>query len=1126
MWKSPLVLWTLIACGAFLGCIAPASASSRDHATSHKAHCAKKLDPKNLPDAQALTDRGKQAFIQGKYDEAIRLFNDAYCVLPAPLFRYNVSSVYKKLNDCDNAMLFGKLYLRQADLQDKEDARQWVTSLQHECTHISIESEPSGASIWIDRDTGDPVGHAPWTGWVFPGKHTILARSQGLVDETQWIDVPAGGHTPIQLKLTLDALPPAPGGEVPTVELAPATPAAPAPAPAPVVHLNAPIADAQALLDSLQPGAVDEATLHALRGLALHQRGSFLKATREYDAALATKPNDPDIGQLRAQNLLKLVELNQTVASLEQAQALAPDREDIAAQLARLYAGMDQREKAAAEQLRADRIAASGREAARVNLKPKEIKTIAMPGLFTPMFASASGPQDDSYLGRVLPALIGRDLARSPYVELVAPGQPPPSGTYYAVDGQILVVPATPGIAAQLQIVARLVEAKSGAVVRSSARSGSLQDFSRLQHETALDLLEQFVPVTPQERERVNLALPIEQLDSLKLLAAALDARAHGELPKALDLLRQARASDIGNVVATEELLATKKALGARTTEHVGNELENSLSARLAKLSRVEVVNGGGAAVPPAANQPAGAAPSSPGPTAATTAAVDTVITGSYSFMKGGALTVQVRCVDVETRTETFSVQVSSSEPGLIRVEDELADGIARGLLGSLSEDDAHLIHFEQPVAPPPSSVPAPAPATAGTGATPAPVPVAAAQPSAPAAPGPATAPAGAAAPPPATASTPAAPGTSAAALPPRDSSGPGPQPPGKGDLFQLDFRAQGLTNKLAVPPVGFDLTLLSGVVSANILTVKFNWIFGTVTNHFAPLTASSPTALLLVDSGLDIELDFLWKSIGFDLAAAGTAGYLQTQRSTALFYGVRPRGGILLQAGHFQVAGDIGWQVNGTYHAASGDRVANDLSGLFVQANLAYRFDELALALPEGSELGYRAHFVVPEGKAAYRSYGLGFAKPGGFILQNDLILSGTIDRVRMGVLVGIGEWPATSPESSRFQMQELGFDFQLSLFARRTTFNPFIGWRFAADRATGSGLGSCGSTSVGCWGGIVAPRLGVDVNVVAGLLVEVGWGYDFQFSQLTVIKGKLGIGDPGNYSGYGADVGLSYKF
>src|SRR5262245_25582569 len=68
----------------------------------------------STPEAEAarLYEQGTVEYSLGKYDEAIKAFEDAYRLTKAPGFLYNIAQAYRQKGDCAQAKQLYQRYLK------------------------------------------------------------------------------------------------------------------------------------------------------------------------------------------------------------------------------------------------------------------------------------------------------------------------------------------------------------------------------------------------------------------------------------------------------------------------------------------------------------------------------------------------------------------------------------------------------------------------------------------------------------------------------------------------------------------------------------------------------------------------------------------------------------------------------------------------------------------------------------------------------------------------------------------------------------------------------------------------------------------------------------------------------
>jgi hypothetical protein len=183
-----------------------------------------------LKKAQAAFDQAQTDYLQGKYDEAARGFQDAYAARPFPQFLYNIAASYhmkgKKASDVDaygKAVDFYKKYLQEdPNATDKEKVQKAISVLEDEIKRLKgagtgtgsaagsgsgsgsgsaapaqapsqemqqlgdvkvhglvvIVTEPQNATIYLDDKKKGVFGQTPWSGSL-DGEHKIIIEKRG-----------------------------------------------------------------------------------------------------------------------------------------------------------------------------------------------------------------------------------------------------------------------------------------------------------------------------------------------------------------------------------------------------------------------------------------------------------------------------------------------------------------------------------------------------------------------------------------------------------------------------------------------------------------------------------------------------------------------------------------------------------------------------------------------------------------------------------------------------------------------------------------------------------------------------------------------------------------------------------
>jgi tetratricopeptide (TPR) repeat protein len=910
--------------------------------------------------------------------------------------------------------------------------------------------------------------------------------------------------------------------------------------------------NAEAIINGLPEGSVDQAQLHLLRAQIAQQRGNYMKAAKEFDEALKVKPNDAEILQAQGQNFLKLPQYDNAIKAMEKALAADPNRGEIAQNLAKLYAETGAKDKAAQAQQKADAIADKEREAARRNIPPDQLKVVAVTEEFKQISASDKAASSEfAYLGKILPDGISRDLAKSPYIQLLTRDEKTlaeiekqkeqwaidhPDATPedvekamgelqktapFVVDGQYVVIPGQAGEDAQVQVTAKLVEVKGAKVVRSSARNGTLKEFDRIQHAVALELLGQFVPISEKERKQIEDAIPTGNLESMRLLAEAADAQKRGDFRTATGLLKQARAADEGNVAAIEALKKAQAQLGQKNRvavrdftkvgeapSYIETGLQASITSKLANIEGIQVVE---REQLPAIEKELElwAVQNEDKLTNGTeeeqkklqdeadkmrkALPVGALVSGQYQVLNG-VVVIDAKLTDVDTKANLLAERVSGPEKEILDLQNKLAEKIARRLVGAPSEDEMKRLREKQDYEAYKRDMQELARRRAEEKKE-----------------------------------AERKEAEKLAAVLPK----PKVEIKVKTDIKSKDDESSSVTGdnfwvkgrylliSSGTHPAGLDFGLYGRSVQYRTFNVQATWVVGTASNRWGP-GRNYETPVSLYDTGLDVDVNFRWKGIGLAAGATATVGMAQSLGTTtesgqgrevnnSLFLGIRPRVGAVLGYKGLRFTGDVGFQL-----ARTGLPEGVGLSGLFLQGGISYQYGQQK-SLPKGFELEYRSHLVMPNGVNAFNNYGGIFGKSGGFLLGHQFLIGGrNSSATTQSFVLGYMSRNYNIEAQDPLKLWELGYDFKWNAYSKEHFLNPFIGGRLSVLIAQGgSGVGITSAA-----GGVLgAGRVGVDAHLFKHLNVQTALGYD-------AVALSKGGGKANDIGGFAVDLGATLHF
>lgn len=154
--------------------------------------------------ARELFRQGQVAYENGAYEEAARLWEQAYQVEAVPALQYNLAQAYGRLGRLSDELAALQLFVARAEPENPQlgSARARLGTLQERLarTGIQIEGQHAGATVIID---GEVRGQMPIDTIlsVGPGSHVLLVQADGYQDFRATVAVPEGETISVALVL-------------------------------------------------------------------------------------------------------------------------------------------------------------------------------------------------------------------------------------------------------------------------------------------------------------------------------------------------------------------------------------------------------------------------------------------------------------------------------------------------------------------------------------------------------------------------------------------------------------------------------------------------------------------------------------------------------------------------------------------------------------------------------------------------------------------------------------------------------------------------------------------------------------------------------------------------------------
>lgn len=145
----------------------------------------------DLSRARALDKEGAKAYGEGRYEDAIRAFEEAYR-LGGPAFElWNVAKCHLRLERPSLAAEMLERYLSLPNLPkgDREEASQQLEALRKRPSALTVSSARDGAEVLVD---GKRAGRTPLSISVRPGTHTVTVKHGGEEPYTREVEARYG----------------------------------------------------------------------------------------------------------------------------------------------------------------------------------------------------------------------------------------------------------------------------------------------------------------------------------------------------------------------------------------------------------------------------------------------------------------------------------------------------------------------------------------------------------------------------------------------------------------------------------------------------------------------------------------------------------------------------------------------------------------------------------------------------------------------------------------------------------------------------------------------------------------------------------------------------------------------
>jgi hypothetical protein len=172
-------------------------------------------DATRLAKARVLDQQGVRSYAEGRYNEAIRYFEEAFHLGGPPSELWNIAKCHVRLDDPEEAAKTIREYLDQKGLtaEDRREAQQQLEELEHRHSAFTVASSPSGATVYLEGHRW--AGVTPATIDVAPGEHKVTIEARGYEPYDKSVEAKWGHGIIVDATLSRSGAEPAPAAASP-----------------------------------------------------------------------------------------------------------------------------------------------------------------------------------------------------------------------------------------------------------------------------------------------------------------------------------------------------------------------------------------------------------------------------------------------------------------------------------------------------------------------------------------------------------------------------------------------------------------------------------------------------------------------------------------------------------------------------------------------------------------------------------------------------------------------------------------------------------------------------------------------------------------------------------------------
>jgi hypothetical protein len=160
-----------------------------------------------IREAKRRFQRANQLYQDGRYSDALHLYQAAYDLVPSADILFNIALTKEKVSDFEGCSVDLAQYLRESDdIARKQQAQRRLEACRAKAlVPVKVSSLPASAAIFVGEGESRVLkGRTPTRLELLPGAYLLTIEAPGYVPQTQRLTVEVGVHPDVDF--TLDKL--------------------------------------------------------------------------------------------------------------------------------------------------------------------------------------------------------------------------------------------------------------------------------------------------------------------------------------------------------------------------------------------------------------------------------------------------------------------------------------------------------------------------------------------------------------------------------------------------------------------------------------------------------------------------------------------------------------------------------------------------------------------------------------------------------------------------------------------------------------------------------------------------------------------------------------------------------